>query len=64
MLIQPKKTKFRKQIKSKIPKFNLKSKLNFGSFGIQSLRSTRLKSSQIEACRRVLTRHLKKTAKI
>ena len=64
MYLQPNKVKYRKQIKGQTKKFNLKSKLIFGSFGIQCLSSTRLNRAQIEACRRVLIRHLKKTAKI
>lgn len=64
MFLQPKKVKFRKQIKGRIAKKTSKDCLKFGSFGLQSLTSFRLTRYQIEACRRILSRRLKKIAKI
>ena len=59
-MLQPKKTKFRKQQKGKI-KGNAQrgSQIAFGSFGIKSMDEGFLTSRQIEAARIAVTRHMK-----
>ena len=61
----PKRTKFRKYQKgtTKAVESN-RSTLQFGRYAIQSLESTRLKSSTIEAVRRTITRQLKRTGQV
>ena len=58
-MLQPKRTKFRKMQKGRASGITQQD-LNFGSYGIQSLETGRLKASVIEAMRRVITRKLKR----
>lgn len=64
-MLQPKKTKFRKQQKGKI-KGNAQrgSKIAFGSFGIKSMDEGFLTSRQIEAARIAVTRYMKREGKV
>lgn len=64
-MLQPKKTKYRKQQKGKM-KGNAKrgSELAFGSFGIKSLESCWMTGRQIEAARQAVTRHMKREGQI
>jgi large subunit ribosomal protein L16 len=64
-MLQPKRTKFRKQFKGRI-KGNAKggATLNFGSFGLKALEPERVTSRQIEATRRAITRHMKRVGKV
>ena len=63
-MLQPKKTKFRKQQKGKI-KGNAQrgSQIAFGSFGIKSMDEGFLTSRQIEAARIAVTRYMKRKVK-
>lgn len=65
MLLQPKKIKYRKYRKKRL-KFNFKNqkKLNFGLLSLKILEPARLTSIQLESRYRVLTRKIKKNAKI
>jgi len=64
-MFQPKKTKYKKYQKGKLKiKTNSLLSLNFGSFGLKSLESGRIKSSQIEAVRRNIKRKIRKLGKI
>ena len=60
-MLQPKKTKFRKQQKG-VMKGNAKRgyELAFGSFGIKSLETSFITSRQIEAARVAVTRFMKR----
>ena len=60
-MLQPKKTKFRKQQKM-LNRGNATrgSQIAFGSFGIKSLENAQLTSRQIEAARVALTRFMKR----
>ena len=62
----PKKTKFRKQFKGRIPKCVASRgiELSFGQFGLKSEGTERITSRQIEAARRAMTRHIKRGGKI
>jgi len=64
-MLQPKRTKFRKAHKGRIHG-NAKSgtTLNFGTYGLKALKPGRLNARQIEACRRAITRHIKRAGRI
>lgn len=64
-MLQPKKTKFRRQQKGRM-KGNAQrgTKLAFGSFGIKSLESSWITGRQIEAARQAVTRHMKREGQI
>ncbi|HNW99412.1 MAG TPA: 50S ribosomal protein L16 [Bacteroidales bacterium] len=64
-MLQPKKTKYRKQQKGKM-KGNAKrgSQLAFGSFGIKSMEECWITGRQIEAARQAVTRHMKREGQI
>ena len=64
-MLQPKKTKYRKQMKGKNRGLALRgSKVSFGEFGLKSTGRGRLSARQIEAARRAMTRHVKRGGKI
>jgi large subunit ribosomal protein L16 len=60
-MLQPKKTKFRKQQKGKM-KGNTKrgAEIAFGSFGLKALDSALITGRQIEAARQAITRFMKR----
>ncbi|MCQ0093710.1 MULTISPECIES: 50S ribosomal protein L16 [Roseovarius] len=64
-MLQPKRTKFRKQFKGRI-KGEAKggSDLNFGSFGLKATQPERVTARQIEAARRAMTRHMKRQGRV
>jgi len=64
-MLQPKKTKFRRQQKGKM-KGNTKrgAELAFGSFGIKAMEYTWLTGRQIEAARQAVTRYMKREGQI
>lgn len=64
-MLQPKRTKYRKAQKGRIHG-NAASgnKLNFGTFGLKATTAGRITARQIEACRRAITRHIKRTGRV
>jgi len=64
-MLQPKRTKFRKQHKGRI---HGEAKggfmLNFGTFGLKSTEPERVTARQIEAARRAITRHMKRQGRV
>ena len=62
---QPQKTKFRKQFKGR-NSGNAKrgTKVSFGEFGLKSTQLGRITARQIEAARRTITRHIKRSGKV
>jgi|TARA_B100001094_G_C17451472_1_gene448469 large subunit ribosomal protein L16 len=64
-MLQPKRTKFRKQHKGRIHG-NAKggSEINFGSYGLKAIEPDRVNARQIEAARRALTRHMKRQGRV
>ena len=64
-MLQPKRTKYRKQQKGKM-KGNAKrgSELSFGSFGIKALEEVWLTGRQIEAARQAITRYMKREGQL
>ena len=64
-MLQPKRTKFRKQMKGRNRGFAQRgSKVSFGDFGLKATGRGRLTARQIEAARRAMTRHVKRGGKI
>ena len=64
-MLQPKKTKFRKAHKGRIHG-NAKggTDLLFGAFGLKALAPERITARQIEACRRAIQRHVKRSGRL
>lgn len=64
-MLQPKRTKFRKQMKGRNRGLALRgSTVAFGEFGLKATERGRLTARQIEAARRAMTRHIKRGGKI
>ncbi len=64
-MLQPKKTKFRRQQKGKMKGFAQRGhELAFGSFGIKGLENAWIDGRQIEAARQAVTRHMKREGQI
>jgi large subunit ribosomal protein L16 len=64
-MLQPKRTKFRKQHKGRI-KGEAKggSDLTFGTYGLKATEPERVTARQIEAARRAMTRHMKRQGRV
>jgi large subunit ribosomal protein L16 len=64
-MLQPRKTKFRKQQKGKMKGNAMRgNQLAFGAFGIKSLEETWLTGRQIEAARQAITRKMKRQGQL
>ncbi|MEE9546018.1 MAG: 50S ribosomal protein L16 [Hyphomicrobium sp.] len=64
-MLQPKRTKFRKQQKGRNRgKALVGNKVSFGEFGLRAVGRGRITARQIEAGRRAITRHVKRGARI
>ena len=64
-MLQPKRTKFRKQMTGRNRGLAHRgSKVSFGEYGLKAVGRGRLTARQIEAARRALTRHVKRGGKI
>jgi len=64
-MLQPKKTKFRKQQKGKMKGNSERgNQLAFGSFGIKALEETWLTGRQIESARQAITRKMKREGQL
>jgi len=64
-MLQPKRTKFRKQHKMRNRGLALRgNKVSFGEFGLQSTSRGRVTARQIEAGRRAINRHIKRGGKV
>ncbi|AEP10434.1 50S ribosomal protein L16 [Micavibrio aeruginosavorus] len=64
-MLQPKKTKYRKQHKGRIHGLATSgATLAFGSYGLKTLDPDRLTARQIEAARRAITRAMKRQGKV
>jgi large subunit ribosomal protein L16 len=64
-MMQPKKTKFRKQHKGRIHgAAKGGTDLNFGQFGLKAMEPERITARQIEASRRAITRHVKRAGRL
>ncbi len=64
-MLQPKKTKFRKQHKGLIHGLAKGGyTVNFGNYALKSTEPERITARQIEAARRALTRHMKRQGRV
>jgi len=62
---QPKKTKYRKMFKGRIKGVATRgATLNNGSYGLKAMEPERITARQIEACRRAITRHMKRAGRV
>jgi large subunit ribosomal protein L16 len=64
-MLQPKRTKFRKQFKGRISGLaSSGTELAFGEFGLKAMEPDRLTARQIEAARRAMTRAMKRQGRV
>jgi large subunit ribosomal protein L16 len=64
-MLQPKRTKFRKQHKGRNRGLaDRGSSVSFGEYGLKAVARGRLTARQIESARRAITRHVKRTGKL
>lgn len=64
-MLQPNRTKFRKQQKGRNRGLATRGgKISFGQFGLKAIGRGRITARQIEAARRAMTRHVKRGGKI
>jgi large subunit ribosomal protein L16 len=64
-MLQPKRTKFRKQFKGRIHgDAKGGTALNFGAFGLKAMEPERITARQIEAARRAISRHIKRAGRL
>ncbi len=64
-MLQPKKTRFRKQQKGRNRGLATRgNKLSFGAYGLKATSRGRLTSRQIEAARIAMTRHIRRRGKV
>lgn len=64
-MLQPKKTKFRKQQKGRLRGLALRgNKVSFGEYGLKATTRGRVTARQIEAARRAMTRYIKRGGRI
>ena len=64
-MLQPKRTKYRKQQKGRIKGIAQRgSTISFGSFALKSLDSGRITNRQIESARIAMTRYMKREGKV
>jgi large subunit ribosomal protein L16 len=64
-MLQPKRTKFRKQFKGRIHGLAKGgSDITFGTYGLKAIEPDRINARQIEAARRAMTRHMKRQGRV
>ncbi len=64
-MLQPKRTKYRKQHKGRIHGAAKGGfELNFGAYGLKAQEPARVTARQIEAARRAMTRHMKRAGRV
>jgi large subunit ribosomal protein L16 len=64
-MLQPNRTKFRKAHKGRIHGVATSgNSLTFGQFGLKALEPERVSARQIEAARRAMTRHMKRSGRV
>ena len=64
-MLQPKRTKYRKQFKGRIKGVAKGgSDLAFGEFGLKAQEPNRVNAREIEAARRAITRHMKRQGRV
>jgi len=64
-MLQPKRTKFRKQFKGRIRgRATSAASLDYGEYGLKALEPDRITARQIEAARRAITRAMKRQGRV
>jgi large subunit ribosomal protein L16 len=64
-MLQPKRTKFRKQFKGRNRGLaTTGNKVSFGEYGLKAIERGKITARQIEAARRAMTRHIRRGGKI
>ncbi len=64
-MLSPKRTKYRKQQKGRLKGMAKGgTAVNFGSYGLKAITPGRVTARQIEAARRALTRHIKRSGRV
>ena len=64
-MLQPKRTKFRKQFKGRNRGLaTTGNKVSFGEYGLKAVERGKMTARQIEAARRAMTRHIRRGGKI
>ena len=64
-MLSPKRTKFRKQFKGRIHgAAKSGTSLAFGEYGLKAMEPERLNAREIEACRRAITRQMKRAGRV
>jgi len=64
-MLQPNRTKFRKAFKGRIRGVATSgNSLTFGEFGLKAMEPERVTARQIEAARRAITRHMKRSGRV
>lgn len=64
-MMQPKRTKYRKQFKGRNTGLSLRgNKVSSGEFGLKAVEHGRITARQIEAARRAMSRHMKRGGKV
>jgi large subunit ribosomal protein L16 len=64
-MLQPTRTKFRKAHKGRIHgAAKAGTELNFGQYGLKAIEADRVSARQIEAARRAMTRHMKRSGRV
>jgi large subunit ribosomal protein L16 len=64
-MLQPKRTKFRKQFKGRIHgKATSANTLDYGEYGLKAMEPDRITARQIEAARRAITRAMKRQGRV
>jgi large subunit ribosomal protein L16 len=64
-MLMPKRTKYRKQMRGRMRgKADRGAVVQFGDYGLQALEPHWITSRQIEACRRAVTRYIRRSGKV
>ncbi len=64
-MLSPKKVKYRKRQKGRLKGISSRgNKVAFGEFGLKAITGARITARQIEAARRVISRHIKRGGKL
>ena len=64
-MLNPKRSKYRKMHKGRVHgRAKGGTTLNFGAYGMKAVNPGRITARQIEACRRAITRHIKRAGRV
>lgn len=64
-MLMPKRVKYRKQMRGRMTGIAMRGNtVDFGDYGLQALEPAWIDSRQIEACRRAMTRQMRRTGQI